>query len=295
MVLLDHQPYDLRGPRAPCLRRAASRRSGSASRVAYQRAGLPTLRERASGRRAGCRRQRRLAARALPRVRRAVRREPVVGLGVRGQAEVRRRTWRCFATVVTPTGATSTARWRSRRRSRDDDDPPWGGLPRPTFLVAHLTDDAQRKIFDIWARESGAAFFALSSTVANEIPPSWHETIQHDWEADHRQRPSRPHGRGAPRVSSRSIETTTGRRFDEASLRRRHAARERAGGVEPAYARPDRPHLARAGCGGRGHPRRDAARSGTEGRSTRSTRLVRSTTRSPHAPRRATARTSGSG
>jgi hypothetical protein len=64
----------------------------------------------------------------------------------------------------------------------DDDDPPWGGLPRPTFLVAHLTDDAQRKIFELWARETGAAFHPLSATVANELPPSWHDTIQHDWE-----------------------------------------------------------------------------------------------------------------
>ena len=63
-----------------------------------------------------------------------------------------------------------------------DDDAPWGGLPRPAFLVAHLTDDAQRKIFELWARESGAAFHPLSSTVANEIPASWHETIQTDWE-----------------------------------------------------------------------------------------------------------------
>jgi hypothetical protein len=63
-----------------------------------------------------------------------------------------------------------------------DDDPPWGGLPTPTFLVAHLADDAQRKIFELWARESGADFHPLSATVANEIPPSWHDTIQHEWE-----------------------------------------------------------------------------------------------------------------
>jgi 2-hydroxyglutaryl-CoA dehydratase, D-component len=63
-----------------------------------------------------------------------------------------------------------------------DDDPPWGGLPRPSFLVAHLADDAQRKIFELWAGECGAAFYPLSATVANEIPPSWHDTIQRDWE-----------------------------------------------------------------------------------------------------------------
>ena len=99
----------------------------------------------------------------------------------------------------------------------DDDDPPWGGLPRPTFLVAHLTDDAQRKIFELWARESGAAFFGLSSTVANTIPPSWHETIQHDWEdviGSDRLDLMVEELRGLIEL----IEGTTGRRYDEGRL-----------------------------------------------------------------------------
>jgi hypothetical protein len=64
----------------------------------------------------------------------------------------------------------------------DDDEPPWGGLPRPSFLVAQLTDEAQRKIFEAWARESGALFHPLSSTAHREMPPTWHDTIAHDWE-----------------------------------------------------------------------------------------------------------------
>jgi hypothetical protein len=100
----------------------------------------------------------------------------------------------------------------------EDDDPPWGGLPRPSFLVAHLTDDAQRKIFELWARESGAAFYPLSSTVANEIPPSWHETIRHGWEATI----------GSERLDLmveelhglvELLERTTGRRLDHARFR----------------------------------------------------------------------------
>ncbi|HEX7082815.1 MAG TPA: 2-hydroxyacyl-CoA dehydratase family protein [Gaiellaceae bacterium] len=96
----------------------------------------------------------------------------------------------------------------------DDPEPPWGGLPRPTFLVAHLTDDAQRKIFELWARASGATFHPLSATVANEVPPRWHETIHRAWEETI----------GGDRIDLmvaelhsliETIERVTGRRFDE--------------------------------------------------------------------------------
>ena len=36
---------------------------------------------------------------------------------------------------------------------------PWGGLPRPTVLLARLTCDAQTKIFERLAREYHATFF----------------------------------------------------------------------------------------------------------------------------------------
>jgi hypothetical protein len=97
----------------------------------------------------------------------------------------------------------------------EDDDPPWGGLPRPTFLVAHLADDAQRKIFDLWASETGATFYPLSATVANELPPTWHDSIQRDWEAvigTERLDLMVAELRGLVAL----IERTTGRRLDEA-------------------------------------------------------------------------------
>jgi hypothetical protein len=96
----------------------------------------------------------------------------------------------------------------------DDPEPPWGGLPRPTFLVAHLTDDAQRKVFELWARASGATFHPLSAAVANEVRPRWHETIQDDWERTI----------GSERIDLmvaelhsliETIERQTGRTFDE--------------------------------------------------------------------------------
>ena len=35
---------------------------------------------------------------------------------------------------------------------------PWGGLPRPTLVVARLTCDAQAKIFELWSRQYGIPF-----------------------------------------------------------------------------------------------------------------------------------------
>ncbi len=99
----------------------------------------------------------------------------------------------------------------------DDPDPPWGGLPRPSILVAHLADDAQRKIFDIWARESGAAFHPLSAATSSDIPPQWHETMHTDWESTI----------GGARLDLMvdelrgvvaAIEDETGRRFDQAAF-----------------------------------------------------------------------------
>ena len=96
----------------------------------------------------------------------------------------------------------------------DDADAPWGGLPTPSFLVAQLTDDAQRKIFDLWARETGARFYPLSTTTHPDMPPTWHDTIAHDWESTI----------GSARIDLMveelrdlvdAISVTTGRQFDE--------------------------------------------------------------------------------
>ena len=96
----------------------------------------------------------------------------------------------------------------------DDSDAPWGGLPRPSFLVAQLTDDAQRKVFELWARETGAQFYPLSATTHPDMPLTWHDTIAHDWESTI----------GSARIDLMveelrglvdAISVKTGRRFDE--------------------------------------------------------------------------------
>ena len=88
----------------------------SASR--YQRewfAGLHAARRR---RRAARARRRRRPARAPAGDGHPVRRQPVVGLDLLGQAARARTTSRCCASAATPTTSSSTARSRSARRSR---------------------------------------------------------------------------------------------------------------------------------------------------------------------------------
>ncbi|MBF8170640.1 2-hydroxyacyl-CoA dehydratase family protein [Streptomyces olivaceus] len=66
-----------------------------------------------------------------------------------------------------------------------DPDPanaPWGGLPRPTIVLAETTGDASRKIFDIWDTQPGVSFYPLESAAENEVPARWWELMPRDWE-----------------------------------------------------------------------------------------------------------------
>jgi hypothetical protein len=66
-----------------------------------------------------------------------------------------------------------------------DPDPttaPWGGLPRPSIVLAETTGDASRKVFDIWDAQDGTTFYPLESASANDVPPDWWELMPHRWE-----------------------------------------------------------------------------------------------------------------
>ena len=168
--------------------------------VAHQRDWFAELRAEVAGGRAARRGERRLAARAPPRVRRA---RTSSTSGGRRSSRPSRSPGQYLAVLRDRGYPDWTDQYGSLALASslaDDDDPPWGGLPRPTFLVAHLTDDAQRKIFELWARESGAAFFGLSATVANDDPAELARDDPARLGGRHRQRPSRPHGRGAARA-----------------------------------------------------------------------------------------------
>lgn len=70
------------------------------------------------------------------------------------------------------------------RKTGEDGKPlgPWGGLPHPTVAVTRLTCDCQSKIFELFARNHGAEFYAMENTVARKTPLRWFEQVQDGWE-----------------------------------------------------------------------------------------------------------------
>ena len=59
---------------------------------------------------------------------------------------------------------------------------PWGGLPDPTIAITRLTCDCQGKIFELFANNHGADFYAMENTVARKVPLKWFEMDMDDWE-----------------------------------------------------------------------------------------------------------------
>lgn len=99
----------------------------------------------------------------------------------------------------------------------DPESGPWGGLPRPTIVVADTTGDVTRKLFDVWGQQPGIAHFALESAAENEVPTNWWDLMPHRWEE----------AVGSTRLDLltaelenliRFLETTTGRTFRESRL-----------------------------------------------------------------------------
>lgn len=66
----------------------------------------------------------------------------------------------------------------------DDADAPWGGLPRPAFVQAVLGTDATPRIFDHWARETGADLFLFERSCESrlEFPIDWWDSLHRRWE-----------------------------------------------------------------------------------------------------------------
>jgi benzoyl-CoA reductase subunit B len=94
---------------------------------------------------------------------------------------------------------------------------PWGGLPRPTVLVARLTCDCIEHVFAQWARALGTEFFPLEAPAWTHKDPQWFEKSNQRWEEVYET------GRiellvAEMRALISLLEERTGRRFDEAKL-----------------------------------------------------------------------------
>lgn len=59
---------------------------------------------------------------------------------------------------------------------------PWGGLPNPTLAITRLTCDCQSKIFELFAKNHGADFYAMENTQARNFPIEWWELGPEHWD-----------------------------------------------------------------------------------------------------------------
>jgi benzoyl-CoA reductase subunit B len=59
---------------------------------------------------------------------------------------------------------------------------PWGGLPRPTVLVARLTCDCVQHVFSAWAQALGSEFFPMEAPAWVRTIPEWYRHSRTRWE-----------------------------------------------------------------------------------------------------------------
>ncbi len=90
---------------------------------------------------------------------------------------------------------------------------PWGGLPKPTVLVARLTCDCVQQVFAQWAAALGSEFFPLEAPAWEHKDPQWYLRSNAHWEEVYGT------GRIALLVEEMRdlidlLERRTGRRFD---------------------------------------------------------------------------------
>ncbi|MBO9726968.1 MAG: 2-hydroxyacyl-CoA dehydratase [Novosphingobium sp.] len=95
---------------------------------------------------------------------------------------------------------------------------PWGGLPRPTMLVARLTCDCIQHVFGQWAEALDTEFFPIEAPAWEHKDAQWFAHSRTDWEEIY----------GPERIALlvkemrdliATLEKRTGRTFDEEKFR----------------------------------------------------------------------------
>ena len=66
--------------------------------------------------------------------------------------------------------------------ANDPSTAPWGGLPKPTLLVARLTCDCVQQVFSNWAETLETEFFAMEAPAWTETLPQWFRHSRDRWE-----------------------------------------------------------------------------------------------------------------
>ena len=65
--------------------------------------------------------------------------------------------------------------------ANDPASAPWGGLPKPTVLVARLTCDCIQQVFSQWANVLGSDFFAMEAPAWPRSLPQWYRHSRDRW------------------------------------------------------------------------------------------------------------------
>ncbi|MBN1256040.1 MAG: 2-hydroxyacyl-CoA dehydratase [Deltaproteobacteria bacterium] len=65
---------------------------------------------------------------------------------------------------------------------QDPEHEPWGGLPKPTLLLAQLSCDVHTKVFELLARAYNCHFFPFEYPAPAPSYPRWWERLEDDWE-----------------------------------------------------------------------------------------------------------------
>jgi len=65
----------------------------------------------------------------------------------------------------------------------DPETQPWGGLPDPAILCARQSADDHQRIFQLWARQTGAPLALLHAPAPQRNEPGWWHRARDDWEA----------------------------------------------------------------------------------------------------------------
>jgi hypothetical protein len=101
---------------------------------------------------------------------------------------------------------------------RDPETAPWGGLPIPTIVVGDPRDDNHGKIYELWAKQYGAAYYPFERAIFNDAPDAWWELGPRRWDELIDPVVLDLHVEETKGLI-RFVEQTTGRRFSETRLK----------------------------------------------------------------------------
>src|SRR5512138_5157 len=111
---------------------------------------------------------------------------------------------------------------------------PWGGLPKPTLLLARRTCDCIEHVFGQWAEAFDTEFFAMEAPGWLHKDPQWFAHSNRDWARVYEERRIELLVTEMQQLIER-LEERTGRRFDEARfVRLMEAINQQEGYIDEA-------------------------------------------------------------